>query len=507
MMIPNKERLVYRRQFVIGTRYVGMDDWQRVALDDRLCLSVHPDLQVAQSYRPNSQLTLLGYLIDPKHPEWSNEEILHDIHQQCASFEQLLEGAEHCGGRWILLFRSGNKLKLFHDSCGMRQVFYSVQPDGVWCASQAVTLAAHIGAKVDENEHLRQFMQSKPFQSEENLWPGDGTPFVGIKHLPPNHSLDMQSGKVERFWPVQKLQPLALEEAVSRASRMLIGSIEAIARRSEVMLPVTAGWDSRILLAASRRVSKQVHYYITLHPGLEEDSPDVAIPSRLLSRLGLAFHIHPSPEQMDEQFVHINRKNAQMRDLAKTRIIYQHYLHSQGKVNISGNYSEIARECYYDYHPNREVTGAFLARYTKLGKNPFVINSFDAWLNGIKDHEKWGINPLTLFEWEQIFGNWGAIYSAEQDIAIEEFSPFNNRKILTTLLAVKNSFGSRNFLYREMIRQMWPETLLEPINPMSAPSFLRKMGKEALRGGLYYGYQALKKGSGLLTSKRKEETT
>jgi len=42
---------------------------------------------------------------------------------------------------------------------------------------------------------------------------------------------------------------------------------------------------------------------------------------------------------------------------------------------------------------------------------------------------------------------------------------------------------------------------------MSAPSLLRKIGKEALRGGLYYGYQALKKGSGLLTSKRKEETT
>ncbi|MGG3887220.1 hypothetical protein [Brevibacillus panacihumi] len=96
-MIPNTERLVYRRQFVIGTRYVGMDDWQRVALDDRLCLSVHPDLQVVQSIGPNSQLTLLGYLIDPEHPEWSDEEILQDIHQQCTSFEQLLEGVEHCG--------------------------------------------------------------------------------------------------------------------------------------------------------------------------------------------------------------------------------------------------------------------------------------------------------------------------------------------------------------------------------------------------------------------------
>ncbi|MCM3079028.1 hypothetical protein [Brevibacillus invocatus] len=507
-MIPNTERLVFRRQFIIGSRIFERDDWVHLPLDDRLFLSVHPDLQITQSFRQNSQLILLGYLIDPEHPDWSNEEILQDIHQQCSSFEQLLQGMDHCGGRWIILYKDGKQLKLFHDACGMRQVFYTVQPEGMWCASQASTLADHLGIELDENEDLQTFLHSPQYHHSENFWPGDGSPYCGIKHLTPNHYLDLHSGKTARYWPRARLQPIALREAVQQASNMLIGSMKAIANRSEVMLPVTAGWDSRILLAASRHVSSHVFYYISLHPGLKKDSTDVTIPSRLLARLGLPFHVLPSIEQLDGSFVSLNKQNTQMRDLAKSSIIYQHFLRSQGKVNITGNHSEIAREAYYDYHPRREVTGSFLAKHARLGKQPYVIDSFEHWLKGIRGaKEKWDINPLTLFEWEQISGNWGAIYVSEQDIAIDEFSPFNNRKLLITVLSVKHSYGLRNELYREMIREMWPETLQMPINPLPFPKLLKDLCKETLRGGLYYSYRVLQKGRGRGVRKRKEETT
>lgn len=507
-MNPNTERLVYRRQFMIGSRYLDKDDWIHVPLDGRLFLSVHPDLSITESIKPNSQLILLGYLIDPEHPDWTNEDILYDLHQQCSTFEQLLQGMDHCGGRWIILYRDEKQLKLFHDACGMRQVFYTVQPDGVWCASQASTLAAQLGIEWDDHEDLQFFLRSQEYKRSENFWPGDGSPYRGIKHLTPNHYLDLHSGKTVRFWPVSCLQPIAKREAVQQASSMLIGSMKAIANRSEVMLPVTAGWDSRILLAASRHVSSQVYYYISLHPELKKDSTDVTIPSKLLERLGLPFHVLPSIEQLDGSFVSLNKQNTQMRDLAKTSIIYQHFLHSQGKVNITGNHSEIAREAYYDYHPKRELTGTFLAKQSRLGKYSYVIDSFELWSKEIKQaKEKWGIHPLTLFEWEQISGNWGAIYVSEQDIAIDEFSPFNNRKLLITVLSVKHSYGLRNEFYREMIREMWPETLQLPINPLPFSKQLKNFCKEVLRGGLYYGYQALQMARGREVRKRKEETT
>ncbi|WP_103110403.1 hypothetical protein [Brevibacillus reuszeri] len=507
-MITDMERLLYRRQFVIGTRYMERSGWQRIQLDQKLFLSVHPDLDVIQSYRHGFQLIVLGYMIDPYHAEWSNEAILNDIHQKCTSFDQLLAGVEHCGGRWILIYQDETQIKLLTDACGMRQVFYSIQPDGVWCASQASTLASLIGAELDDNEELQTFVQSVEYREMEQLWPGDGSMYKKIKHLTPNHFLDVKKGSITRYWPLSKLEPIGVDEAVEGAVEILKGSLRAIANRTRVMLPVTAGLDSRILLAASKDVSDEVHYYIALHSGLSENATDVRVPAALFSALGKTFHIHPALDKVDEEFVRINQQSTQLRDLPKSQIFYQHYLHTEERINISGNYSEIAREVYYDYHPNRRVDGRFLSRNIKLGENAYAFRCYEEWLDPIRSYEeKFGIRLLTLFEWEQLYGRWGAIHAAEQDIAIEEFSPFNNRKLLVTLLSVEHDYGTRNHLYRKMIMQMWPETLGAPINPLPLHKFLRHCGKEVLRGSLYYGYQMLKAISGQGIRKRKEGTT
>jgi hypothetical protein len=64
-------------------------------------------------------------------------------------------------------------------------------------------------------------------------------------------------------------------------------------------------------------------------------------------------------------------------------------------------------------------------------------------------------------------GNWGALAPFEQDIAIEEISPFNNRSLIATLLKVHPSKRKApNYeLFRKLIQALWSDTLLEPINP------------------------------------------
>ncbi|WP_400162845.1 hypothetical protein ACAF76_005225 [Brevibacillus sp. TJ4] len=506
-MMEERERLRYRRQFVIGSRYVDEAGWQRISLAPKLYLTAHPDLEVVQVQTPLRELTLLGYMIDPRNPQWGDRDILQHVADQSSSWEELIRQLEPIGGRWIVLSRDQTGFRLLHDACGMRQVFYAVCPDGVWCASQAGTLAAQIGAKRDDSAELAAFLASPEYRKAEGIWPGDESPYIGIRHLQPNHALDLGSGQVTRYWPAERLEPLEPGETVRRAIAILQGSMRAIADRADLMLPVTAGWDSRVLLAASREISDRVHYYISVHPGLPRSSPDVEIPSRLLPRVGLTLHIHDATGDMDESFVEINRYNAQMRDLPKSHILYHHFLHAQGKVNVSGNNSEIARETYCDYHPNRKLDGRFLARHIQLGAQPYAIRHYEQWLREISPAADKGIRLLTLFEWEQISGNWGAMHVSEQDIAVEEFAPFNNRQLLSTLLAVQHPYGARNRLYREMIRQMWPELLEEQVNPLSGWKRWKYIAKKMVQGGSYYGYEAWRQITGLLGSPRKEETT
>ncbi|MBJ3793540.1 hypothetical protein I8J38_34180, partial [Bacillus sp. OA1] len=83
---------------------------------------------------------------------------------------------------------------------------------------------------------------------------------------------------------------------------------------------------------------------------------------------------------------------------------------------------------------------------------------------------------LDLFYWEQRMGNWGTMYQAEQDIAIEEFCPFNNRRLLIALLKLEKEYrqGPEHIIYKKMINSLWPETLSEPINPLNFKAQVKK---------------------------------
>ena len=65
-------------------------------------------------------------------------------------------------------------------------------------------------------------------------------------------------------------------------------------------------------------------------------------------------------------------------------------------------------------------------------------------------------------------GRWGALFPAEQDIVIEEFSPFNNRYLINTLLRVPARLRCepKYKFYRMIMKEFWPEVLCQPFNPL-----------------------------------------
>ena len=76
-------------------------------------------------------------------------------------------------------------------------------------------------------------------------------------------------------------------------------------------------------------------------------------------------------------------------------------------------------------------------------------------------------------------GRWGALYPAEQDIQIEEFSPYNNRYLIRTLMCVPQELrcAPKYKFWVDMMRRMWPEVVNYPFNP--------RPWKQAWRGWAY----------------------
>src|SRR5688572_33364878 len=74
------QRLLYRRQFVLGSKFVdGLPNWQRMKIGLRLLLTVHPDLPLLHVAHGHNHLTVLGFVLDPSIPTDSNASVVERL--------------------------------------------------------------------------------------------------------------------------------------------------------------------------------------------------------------------------------------------------------------------------------------------------------------------------------------------------------------------------------------------------------------------------------------------
>lgn len=481
--------LEFRRQFFLGHEGIHADrGWKSHRLRDSI-LSWHPDLEVHIFETQERRLALLGFWVDPWHVDLDSGQILRRLARDTNTFDEVLAGTWPLAGRWALLYEDERTTRIFHDPCGLRQVHYAHVGGQIVCASQPALIRTLHTLLPVRDAAWQRLVTSPAFPRHESALFSDQTGYENCRRLLPNHALDLVTGEVTRYFPSGTLTPEAAEKVAEKAKVMLEGAIVGMVERgADLMLAVTAGWDSRVLLASSRPVRERIHYYVN-RKQLSTRHPDIRIPSRLTRHLGLEFRVNETDIDLPDGFKESFRASVTgARILPKTHSIYFHFLHNPGRVNINGNGSEICRGYYRKaaarYRGTR-WTGSDLASIAGYPGDDFTTQELSKWLEGLGTVADGTIDVLDLLYWELRMGHWGAQYPAEQDIAIEEFSPFNNRALLTMLLSVPESERSApDFrLYQRIIGLAWPECLAEPINPRPLSKRIRSAIRSTLPTG------------------------
>ncbi len=494
-------RVRYRRFFALADfDLAGLPSGLELKIGGRYRLWTHPDLPVTQRSSRGTELTLIGYLIDPFDSEGRDGDLVEGLVAALANIE--LAGvfglSERFGGRWVLVARRGERVIIHHDPAGLRQVFYADRStEWIMCASQPGMISEQLGLPLSP-EAIRL---ASSFKHREYYWPGDRCVVSGVRQLLPNHYLALPAREPHRFWPARRLEERPLDEVVEEAGRILRGLVEGGASRFSLALPVTAGLDSRVLLAASRDVRSQVFYYTFLVGSMDETSPDLVVPKRLLARLGLQHHVldcRTGP--VEPGFTDISRSNVVGAHddwgLIAGRLLGKY---PEDFVNVSGFCSEIARRFYYGLnYPDFEIGPEALVRLASMRPNSFATNAYAEWIVeaqaaccGL------GVDILDLFYWEDRMGNWAATAQAEGDLIQESFTPFNCRSLLSSLLSVDRRHRRAPIyeLHRRLVKRLWPAAFAEPINPL--PPHLRVaegLRSMLIRLGLYDPLRGLYRG-------------
>ena len=470
--------LLFRRQFLLSSDAShALPNHHGITLAGCYHLSVHKDLELTHLKNESKSLTLLGFMLDPERPEASNEQILLRLIEDFSQCRDLFVLTETLGGRWVLIAHDGSETMVMHDATGQRQVHFNYDPGlgRLMCASEPGVMAEQLGLSMDPD--AVDFIRSRPTDDYEIYWmPGDTSLFAGIKALLPNHALFLSTGICERFFP--QASPTLTDHAsiLAECLHLIRGQFESASRRFPLAIPMTAGWDSRLVLALNQDGADDLYAFTLVYPHLPMRSRDVAVPARLLGKLGIAHHVIPYPKQQDAEFKKVFRRNNVAANDAYCGDIQALHDHYPGeRVCVTGDAAEIVK-CYYERSApeSAPITAGKLAEFSRLGSHPFVIRAFERWLASVEGPS---IDLLDLFCWEQMSGRWQAKIRSEYDIVQESFSPLNNRRLLRIMLEIDQQMRrAPDFkLFAELIETLWANVLSEPINPPEFVSNKRRI--------------------------------
>lgn len=467
----NTEKLLHRSQFVLGPYFVEkFSSWEKIKINSRIHLTVHPELSTYRVNNNGKSITLLGYILDPNNPEDTDSDIVNKLsHKMFNNGANCFKQTYDFGGRWILIVDDGKEIRLFTDPAGLRQVMFTDKKytKDFWCASQYGTIAEIMNFEMDKE--AVEFINAFKEKNKQYYWPGGSSPYKEIKRLLPNHFLELNEGKCYRYWPDKALERSSLDQAVGICSHYLEGLMLSASNRFNLVLSLSSGWDSRLLLASCKNVKNNISYLTELKDDMTENHPDLTIPSRLLSKWNLNHDIIKlSTEKVDDDFKEIYYKNVPIaHDRWALMASASRNYSNLNKVAVVGMYSDIAK-CHYHRKLSRrekKITPEILTRLIYMENDKFVVKLYKEWLAGLG--EIYNYNILDLFYGEQR-SIWIATNNLEFDLGWQDiFIPYNCRSLIITMLSVDAKFRKppKYILLKKMIYNLWPEVLCEPINP------------------------------------------
>jgi hypothetical protein len=295
-----------------------------------------------------------------------------------------------------------------------------------------------------------------------------------IHHLTPNHFIDLVNHTIKRYWPAGSLKRYTYKDTIEKCAFFLQHLIEAANNRFNLAIGLSSGYDSRIVLAASRNVKNDTLYFTHTLKGKDYSIDDIRIPSELCKKLKLRHVVIDIPERMDLHFETLFNKNVTTARESKGLNInglYDFFKNDRSEyVLTSGNMSEISKRNARRLPrlPNYFINDSLLTLFAEMQGSTIAPCKFRTWLDDFKSNTHCRrLNVLDMFYWEQRMAKWAAMTFSEMDIAFENFCPFNCRELLSIMIGLPLYYRSQPdyIFHTELVNRMWPEALQLPINP------------------------------------------
>ncbi|WP_020180885.1 hypothetical protein [Methylopila sp. M107] len=371
--------------------------------------------------------------------------------------------ADLCG-RYVVIYRAGGRIHAVGDAACVRSIAY---------AGDEGVVASH-ARLVQDNRAATHRTFTYP---TARGYPGDATPWAGTHLLTPNLVLDVQTGALRRFYPLEALRPMAVREAADHVLHRASTALRNFLKYGRtIVLGLTAGLDSRCALAVARYANVRLGTLTFLEDASSAVDSDVA---RLIARRTSTPH-----DVIDVNDVDASALDSQFRHSAYHMAFRRFTAEMIGRgrpwqVFLSSNLLEIGRTFYAGHgaiETLEDVTGVYmrtLVRHqAKLSDEKLALYEDRARVAFGDYLEKTCFWPATKFVeagdllyWEHRMPAWHSQAIMNRDQAMDTFIPFNSRSIFDAMLSVEQAKRRKGAIQLRLIKRLLPELSDVPINP------------------------------------------
>jgi hypothetical protein len=440
------------------------------------CLGRHPALPAMRLSGGDgrTQGWMLGYPISVAGTLLSDGDVVPVSAQALASDDALEAFIYGFGGRFAAIVVDPHP-RCYLDPCGSLSAVYCAHQRMVASTLSLIPYDAHTRDRVE-----LAFAIGIPYT--EGMYPLDMTPRYRVERILPNHYLDLCTWRTVRHWPTGPLATAAsVDEAVADIATLVKRNIGALIAATPTYLKLTAGWDSRMLLACARAWARSLEFF-TAEIGDEGAATDCDTARRIAKRFGLRHRVLPREqardEDLEEWMFRIGYSTSERRGW---QAVTMYKRLPGGHAVLAGNAGEVARAYYWSAADTEAtaITPERLVAHCECPLEEEPLARARAWLESVPTAN--ALDTLDLFMIEQDMGGWASVIQyAECDPGFAIF-PLCHREIVERMLSLPASYRRSGRLPHDIIAREWPALLEWPINrPIGATRLLFKM-KKAIR--------------------------
>ena len=454
------KKIMFKNQYLLTKKKIPMQKGTTKIDIGEFNLYFDNEIEYYTTQKKNTQITLLGYIFhcynsmsEQKQIEYlltlNNEELLNEIDKWCGHF---------------VLFVGVKDIKIYTDACASFKVFYGETNNSKVIGSDPNIINNFFDFEEDTDADKLRFYQSTFFKKKSTKI-GHDTRFKNLYQLVSNHCLDIKSFKSVRVFPRKERIELSEEIAGKKLIEIFNHLTFMIEKRHTIYSSLTAGYDSRLLMAATKKISKEVNYYTFKVPNKRKDFIDYTLPKKIASDLRLKYTFITIKELAKD----IKKNIINSYDFPRIREFEQYHNifpeNKKSNILLVGFVNEVAK----NYLESVKVkNGKDVVRAVHLPDSNYLEKYYQNWLNKNKNLiSELNYEVLDFIHWEQDITNFAGqnIHYAHHYVRL--FSIFNSREILRIMLSVptKKRDGKSPIFFRYLIKSMWPDLINYPFNP------------------------------------------